>query len=252
MLRAVLLPPGLRARGCEERRGCVARVIDALLEDWFAETFGASAIASVTRRGLERACPRAKALPPDGEPRQAMSPKVARPPVARQVGGEVYRVEPTDIVTDIVLGVGSGGRVDRGTHAPTGAFVAVKTISVESREKREQMLHEFTGLIRAAGCPYVVQWYAGYVDRFTGFVKAAACRLGLRVGLVQHRGGGKSSLRSRTQRHGQVSWGAPEFFAACRPMTLPETGPEVGWVGSPPGRGVQWGLGSRVPVLLCG
>lgn len=89
-----------------------------------------------------------------------------------EVDGRTYRLSAQDIDLDKdgSLGVGTCGVVRSGVHKPTGMRVAIKTVKVDRKEKREQMLHEITGLIQAAGCPYLVQWYAGFVARDTGIV----------------------------------------------------------------------------------
>lgn len=89
-----------------------------------------------------------------------------------EVDGQEYRLSPHDIELDRnnTLGSGSSGVVQAGVHKPTGMRVAVKTVKVDNKEKREQMLHEIRGLIQAAGCPYLVQWYAGFVAKDTGLV----------------------------------------------------------------------------------
>jgi len=89
-----------------------------------------------------------------------------------EVDGHEYRLSPQDIELegDRILGAGSCGMVQAGLHKPTGMRVAIKTVKVDNKDKREQMLHEIQGLIQAAGCPYLVQWYAGFVARGTGLV----------------------------------------------------------------------------------
>ncbi|CAK9079342.1 unnamed protein product [Durusdinium trenchii] len=86
--------------------------------------------------------------------------------------GQEYRLSPQDIDLDrsCTLGTGAGGVVQAGVHKPTGMRVAIKTVKVDHKEKREQMLKEIKGLVLAAGCPYLVQWYAGFVGKDTGLV----------------------------------------------------------------------------------
>lgn len=91
-----------------------------------------------------------------------------------QVDGTAYRLAPEDIdlPQDQILGSGSGGVVQVGWHKPSCSRVAVKTIKVGSDDRqREQMLKEITGLVHAAGCPYLVQWFAGFVDPSSYAVK---------------------------------------------------------------------------------
>lgn len=109
----------------------------------------------------------------DGTLRHKPSGMQVSPDKGVQVDGHVYRLDPCDIEMDRDgrLGSGSSGIVEAGVHKPTGMRVAVKTVKVDSKAKRQQMLHEITGLIQAAGCPYLVQWYAGFVAKDTGLVK---------------------------------------------------------------------------------
>lgn len=94
------------------------------------------------------------------------------PDTGIEVDGHEYRLSPHDIELDrdASLGSGSCGVVQAAVHKPTGMRVAVKTVKIDNKEKREQMLAEIRGLIQAEGCPYLVQWYAGFVARDTGLV----------------------------------------------------------------------------------
>jgi serine/threonine protein kinase len=88
------------------------------------------------------------------------------------VDGQAYSLSPKDIELDrdLMLGAGTGGVVQMGHHKPTGMRVAIKTVKVDIKQKRQQMMSEIKGLISAAGCPYLVQWYAGFVAKDTSFV----------------------------------------------------------------------------------
>jgi len=89
-----------------------------------------------------------------------------------QVDGLEYKISPKDIEMDRdgTLGMGAGGVVQSGTHNPTGMRVAIKRVKVDDKAKREQMLNEIRGLIQAEGCPHLVQWYAGFVEKDSGLV----------------------------------------------------------------------------------
>lgn len=92
------------------------------------------------------------------------------------VEGVAYQLSPGDIelTGGSVLGSGSGGVVQVAWHRPSGKRIAVKTLRVGSDDaKRDQMLKEITGLAQSAGCPYLVQWYAGFADPSTGNVHVA-------------------------------------------------------------------------------
>lgn len=81
-------------------------------------------------------------------------------------GGHEYRLSPDDIeYEEQTLGSGACGVVRKGTIKKTGEQVALKTIKVDEKLKREQLLNEIRGLVQAEGCPHLVQWYAGFVDK---------------------------------------------------------------------------------------
>mmetsp|Transcript_90919 Transcript_90919/g.211551 ORF Transcript_90919/g.211551 Transcript_90919/m.211551 type:complete len:334 (-) Transcript_90919:64-1065(-) len=108
----------------------------------------------------------------DGTLRHNPSGMRVSPDRGVEVDGQEYRLSPHDIELDpdVTLGSGASGVVQAGIHKSTGMRVAVKTVKVDNKDKREQMLHEIRGLIQAAGCPYLVQWYAGFVSKETGLV----------------------------------------------------------------------------------
>lgn len=89
--------------------------------------------------------------------------------------GREYKLSPEDIEfdKDAQLGCGSCGVVLRGVIRKTGTPVAVKTIRVDDRAKRDQLLNEIMGLVQAEGCPSLVQWYAGFLSDATGNVHVA-------------------------------------------------------------------------------
>lgn len=108
----------------------------------------------------------------DGALRHNPSGMRVSPDRGVEFDGQEYRLSPHDIEQDpeSALGAGSQGVVQAGIHKPTGMRVAIKTVKVDNREKRMQMLHEIRGLIQAAGCPYLVQWYAGFAAKDTSLV----------------------------------------------------------------------------------
>lgn len=89
--------------------------------------------------------------------------------------GQEYRLSPEDIELDNTshLGAGACGVVMKGVIKKTGELVAVKTVRADDKAKREQLLNEIKGLIQAEGCPYLVQWYAGFVSKKTSAVHVA-------------------------------------------------------------------------------
>lgn len=125
------------------------------------------------------------------------------PDTGIEVDGHEYRLSPQDIELDrdVTLGTGASGVVQPGVHKPTGMHVAVKTVRVDNREKRDAMMAEIRGLIQAEGCPYLVQWYAGFVARDTGLVHVV-------VELMDR--GSLADLRRRLDGSG-----VPEEHLAC-------------------------------------
>jgi len=79
-------------------------------------------------------------------------------------GGHHYQLSPDDLVLEGeegCLGRGACGAVSRGKLQTTGQEVAVKSIRASNSGLREQLLHEIQGLVKAEGCKFLVQWFAG-------------------------------------------------------------------------------------------
>jgi len=117
--------------------------------------------------------------------------------------GQEYKLSPEDIEYEVGshLGAGACGVVMKGVIKTTGKQVAIKTIKVDDKAKREQLLKEIKGLVTAAGCPHLVQWYAGFVNRKTLAVHVALEFMDL---------GSLADLKKRLR--GQ---GAPPHYLAC-------------------------------------
>jgi len=83
--------------------------------------------------------------------------------------GRDYKLSPQDIELEEEgrCGAGACGVVMRGTIKETGERVAVKTIKVDDKAKRDSLLREVTGLTASQGCQNLVQWYAGFVNKKT-------------------------------------------------------------------------------------
>ena len=97
------------------------------------------------------------------------------------------------------LGQGAGGVVDRGVHVPTGNLIAVKSLRVDDRDKRHQLVNELRGLIKVQHCDGLVQLYGAFFSKnFQVHVILELMNLG--------------SLRSLLQR---CPSGVPEPHLAC-------------------------------------
>jgi len=89
------------------------------------------------------------------------------------VNGAEYVMRPEDIELGDHLGAGACGVVCKGTVKATGMPLAIKTIKVDDKGKREQLLNEIRGLVSAKDCPNLIQLYAGFVSKKTGAVHIA-------------------------------------------------------------------------------
>eukprot|EP00931_Biecheleriopsis_adriatica_P003612 TRINITY_DN105408_c0_g1_i1.p1 TRINITY_DN105408_c0_g1~~TRINITY_DN105408_c0_g1_i1.p1 ORF type:complete len:341 (-),score=64.41 TRINITY_DN105408_c0_g1_i1:180-1202(-) len=108
--------------------------------------------------------------------------------------GQEYRLRPEDIEFEegAALGAGACGVVMKGKIKNSGIEVAVKTVKVDDKAKREQLINEIRGLISAEGCANLVQWYAGFMSRTTNVVHVALefMDLGSLADLKRRLGGG--------------------------------------------------------------
>lgn len=89
--------------------------------------------------------------------------------------GEAYRLSAKDIQLDMSshLGAGACGVVKKGVIKKLNVEVAIKTIKVDDKPKRDQLLKEIEGLIDAQGCPYLVDWFGGFVSKDNNSVYVA-------------------------------------------------------------------------------
>jgi len=89
--------------------------------------------------------------------------------------GTEYKLSPEDVELEAGshLGAGACGVVMKGIIKKTGEPVAVKTIKVDDKGKLQQLLNEIKGLVTAGGCPHLVQWYAGFLNKKTSAVHVA-------------------------------------------------------------------------------
>merc|ERR1711920_1214219 len=88
----------------------------------------------------------------------------------------------------------------------TGIPVAIKTVKVDDKGKREQLLNEIRGLVQAEGCPHLVQWYAGFVSKKTNAVHVALEFMDL---------GSLADLKKRAKASGAETAGVPAQFLSC-------------------------------------
>lgn len=80
--------------------------------------------------------------------------------------GQEYRLTADKIeMEDTRLGAGACGAVLKGMIKDSGVPVAVKTIKIDDKQKRDQLLREIKGLMEAERCQYLVNWYGGFVAR---------------------------------------------------------------------------------------
>mmetsp|Transcript_30952 Transcript_30952/g.57958 ORF Transcript_30952/g.57958 Transcript_30952/m.57958 type:complete len:337 (-) Transcript_30952:196-1206(-) len=81
--------------------------------------------------------------------------------------GHEYRLSAQDIEIegDVPLGAGASGTVWRGTIKTTATPIAIKVLRVENSSERQHLLNEVRTLIESEGCPYLVQWHAGFASQ---------------------------------------------------------------------------------------
>eukprot|EP00933_Yihiella_yeosuensis_P013054 TRINITY_DN12273_c0_g1_i1.p1 TRINITY_DN12273_c0_g1~~TRINITY_DN12273_c0_g1_i1.p1 ORF type:complete len:341 (+),score=57.11 TRINITY_DN12273_c0_g1_i1:127-1149(+) len=126
--------------------------------------------------------------------------------------GHEYRLSPEDIELDpdSHLGAGACGTVMKGVIKKTGVPVAVKTVKVDDKLKREQLLNEVRGLISAEGCVNLVQWYAGFMSKRTNQVHVALEFMDL---------GSLADLKKRTMAAGYQGV-PPEYIASITAQVM--------------------------------
>jgi len=114
-------------------------------------------------------------IDPSGTMRHKGTGLKVSPDAGITYAGQEYKLSPADIELDTSshLGAGAGGVVQKGIIKKTGVAVAIKTVKVDDKGKREMLLNEIRGLVQAAGCPHLVQWYAGFVSKRTNAVHVA-------------------------------------------------------------------------------
>lgn len=75
-----------------------------------------------------------------------------------------------EIDADTRLGSGACGVVQRGRVRATGDTVAIKSIKVNDKPKRDQLLTEIRVLIEVQRCDFLVHWFGGFVAKASGVV----------------------------------------------------------------------------------
>jgi len=98
------------------------------------------------------------------------------------------------------LGQGAGGVVTRGVHVPTGLQIACKSLKIDDRNKRHQLVNELRGLLAVTGCDGLVQLYGAFTSKKTSQVHVVLELMNL------------GSLRSLIQK---CPTGLPEPHLAC-------------------------------------
>lgn len=133
-------------------------------------------------------------IDPSGTMRHKQTGTRVSPEAGITYEGREYTLSVEDIELEgTQLGAGAGGVVSKGIIKKTGQLVAIKTVKVDDKAKREQLLNEIRGLVSAEGCPYLVQWYAGFVNKRTQAVHVALEFMDL---------GSLADLKKRTRESG--------------------------------------------------
>lgn len=143
-------------------------------------------------------------IDPSGTMRHKSTGIKVSPDTGVTIGSKEYALSPEDIELEsgATLGAGAGGVVVKGINKRNGQPVAVKTVKVDDKAKREQLLNEIKGLVQSEGCPYLVQWFAGFVNKRN---------FGVHVVLEFMDLGSLAELRKRTAAFG----GVPSLYLSC-------------------------------------
>jgi len=111
-------------------------------------------------------------IDPSGTMRHQRTGMKVSPDAGISFMGQEYKLGPQDIEFEKDrIGAGACGIVMKGVIKATGERVAVKTIRIDDKARREQFVNEVKGLVSAAGCPHLVQWKAGFVNVTTNAVQ---------------------------------------------------------------------------------
>lgn len=107
-------------------------------------------------------------IKPSGTMRHVATGLKVSPSSGASFGGEEYDLSPEDLeFEEERLGAGATGVVYRGKVKKTGLPVAVKAVRANDKGTRDQLVNEIQGLVRAMGCPYLVQWLGAFVSKDT-------------------------------------------------------------------------------------
>eukprot|EP00743_Colponemidia_sp_Colp-15_P004194 GILK01004524.1.p1 GENE.GILK01004524.1~~GILK01004524.1.p1 ORF type:complete len:343 (-),score=56.17 GILK01004524.1:116-1144(-) len=81
-------------------------------------------------------------------------------------GGNLIRLEPSELQIGETLGRGASSYVQRAIHKSTGIELALKVINVFDRAKRQQMLNDVKALV-GSDCPFLVKFYGAFYQEDT-------------------------------------------------------------------------------------
>lgn len=89
--------------------------------------------------------------------------KIMNNGVVNEVTGENYGfINSEEIIFKEQIGYGSGGSVHFAIHEPSGTQLAIKSLNVYDKEKRQQLLNELSSLNDGMQCDDLVQFYGSY------------------------------------------------------------------------------------------
>lgn len=127
--------------------------------------------------------------------------------------GENFKITVNEIdFEDKDLGTGMCGTVKRGRIKKNDRPVAIKTMRVTDGGDGDMLLNEVKALKIATGCPYLVQWVAGFVSRKTGAVMLVLELMdGGSLRSVMERLGENHGVQS--SEHASIAWQAMNGLA---------------------------------------
>jgi serine/threonine protein kinase len=89
-----------------------------------------------------------------------------------------FSMDPRDIELDTsvnngLLGRGACGIVTRAIHTPTQTQLAIKSVKVDDKNRRDQLMTDIQALLRVQECPALVQLYGAFFDKKSAKVHVA-------------------------------------------------------------------------------
>ena len=74
-----------------------------------------------------------------------------------------FQLNPRDLIIGEIIGKGASSIVKQAFHKPTQTYLALKTLNVYDKSKRDQLIKEIQGLYYTV-CPSIITFYGAYYE----------------------------------------------------------------------------------------